>query len=149
MAWRAGSKRESERRRQQDAKSQDCNCDWIVGRNSKHLGHLWPRHPPPEQLCSEQELGKMRRSGYFNPLAFDSVAQTNWSGSEVIRRRCALCAIGQDAGVLECITAPVALVADIYRLAASSQRCVIAAEGPGFLRRVPQSLLAYGSAGRF
>src|SRR6516162_60494 len=99
MAWRAASKRESERRRQQDAKSQDCNCDWIVGRNSKHLGHLWPR--PSATIPMFGTRGPQdAQVGLLDPLAFDSVAHANWSGTEAFRRACGtLCAIGQGAGV--------------------------------------------------
>ena len=49
--------------------------------------------------------------GVLNPMAFDSVARTNWYGCEAIRRgRGTLCAIGQGAGVSKWIAAQVALV---------------------------------------
>src|SRR6516162_9606740 len=109
MAWRAASKRESERRRQQDAKSQDCNCDWIVGRNSKHFGHLWPR--PSATIPMFGTRGPQdAQVGLLDPLAFDSVAHANWSGTEAFAEHAARCARSARAPVSEWIAAQVALV---------------------------------------
>jgi hypothetical protein len=61
VRWRA-SKRKSQRHHQEDTKSREGDCDWIVGRKSKHAGAT--RGPTPlSMLAMEQKFRNPQAKG--------------------------------------------------------------------------------------